>query len=288
MTTTTEQPSVIAIPDTSFSMRGRELAAKPTPAAAPGALLQAITTIASDPTVDIEKIERLFCMHERLEKIQAEKEFNAAMSRAQAAILPIVRNKTNDHTRSTYADLAAINAAIVPIYTAEGLSVSFDTETKNDADPIPQGSVRTIAIVGHSGGFSRRHHMDLLPDDAGSQGKVNKTKVQASGSTNAYARRYLVTMIFNIATEDDDGNDGDGGGNGGDKDKDKGGKPELPTYTMEQVDANMPAWHKLVADKKKTADQIIIMVRSRFTLPLDIETAIRDKIKVPANQGEIE
>lgn len=283
MTTT-----AIEIPEKSFSRRLP--AAMTTSQASPDSLLQAITIAATNPAVDLDKIERLFALHEKLVRTQSETAFNAALSRAQAAIHPIVRNKTNDHTRSTYADLAAINAAIVPIYTAEGLSVSFDTETKNDADPIPQGSVRTIAIVGHSGGFSRRHHMDLLPDDAGSQGKVNKTKVQASGSTNAYARRYLVTMIFNIATEDDDGNDGDGGGNGGDKDKDKdkGGKPELPTYTMEQVDANMPAWHKLVADKKKTADQIIITVRSRFTLPLDIETDIRDKIKVQANQGEIE
>ncbi len=44
-------------------------------------------------------------------------------------------------------------------------------------------------------------------DSAGSGGKVNKTPIQASGSTQSYARRYLVCQIFNVTTADDnDGN----------------------------------------------------------------------------------
>lgn len=172
------------------------------------ALLEAITKAASDPNVDIEKMERLFGMYERMLKHDSEKAFNAAMSRAQSKIQPIVNNSANDHTGSTYADLAAINRQIVPIYTAEGLSISFDTETKNEKDPIPEGYIRTIAFVSHEAGHTRRYHIDLPPDDVGTQGKVNKTKVQASGSTNSYARRYLERMIFNLSTEDD--NDGNG------------------------------------------------------------------------------
>lgn len=286
-----EKPVIELAPQT-FSRRG-QVATMPQASAAPGALLQAITTIASDPAVDIEKIERLFSMHERLEKIQAEKAFNDAMSRAQSAIVPIARNRRNEHTRSNYADLAAINAIIVPIYTAEGLSVTFDTETKNENDPIPPGSVRTVAIVGHSGGFSRRYHIDLLPDDAGSQGKVNKTKVQAAGSTNLYGRRYLAAMIFNIATTDDQ-NDADGnGGKDGDKGTDKGEEArkekepgQLPTYTPEQVTAQLPAWRKLIADGARTADDIINALQTRYTISEDQIKRISTALK--PTQGEIE
>ena len=53
----------------------------------------------------------------------------------------------------------------------------------------------------------RQHHIDLPLDNVGTKGTVNKTGVQATGSTNAYGRRYLVLMIFNVSTEDED-NDG--------------------------------------------------------------------------------
>ena len=196
------EASKIELPQRHFSLRTTDAPAQ----ASPDSLLHAITIAASNPAMDIEKMERLFAMHERLVKAQAEQAFNAAMARAQAAIEPITRNKMNTHTQSWYADLAAINEAIVPIYTAEGLSVTFDTETQNDADPIAPGTIRVTAIVGHAAGFSRRYHMDLIPDGAGVQGRANKTGVQASGSTNTYGRRYLIKMIFNIADEDNDGN----------------------------------------------------------------------------------
>lgn len=170
-------------------------------------LLTAIARAASDPAMDMDKVERLFKMHEKMVAQQAKAEFNAALSRAQQKIEPIATDAENDHTRSRYAKLAAINRAIVPLYTAEGLSVSFDTETKNETDPIPQGHIRTIAIVAHAAGHERRYHIDLTPDDVGAKGNTNKTAVQAAGSTNEYARRYLVRMIFNVSTFDDtDGN----------------------------------------------------------------------------------
>ena len=197
---------VIELPAESFSRReDRAL-----PAVQGASLLEAIARAAADPSVDMDKMERLFQMHQKMVAHDAEKEFNAAMSRAQANIQPIVNNAENDHTQSKYADLAAINRQIVPIYSAEGLSISFDTETKNEADPIPEGFIRTIAIVSHEAGHSRHHHIDLPPDAAGSGGKVNKTGVQAAGSTSSYARRYLERMIFNLSTEDD--NDGNKGG----------------------------------------------------------------------------
>jgi hypothetical protein len=165
-------------------------------------LLQAIERAASNPDTDMDKMERLFKMHQQMLDHEAKKAFNEAMARAQAQMVPVANNATNDQTSSRYAKLAAINKAITPIYTQEGFSISFDT-----ADSPIAGYLRTIAIVSHAGGHDRQYHLDLPPDDVGAKGNVNKTKVHATGSTNSYSRRYLVCMIFNVTTEDDnDGN----------------------------------------------------------------------------------
>jgi hypothetical protein len=150
----------------------------------------------------MDKMERLFAMHQTMLKGQAETVFNAALARAQARMGPVATNATNTQTTSRYAKLAAINKVITPIYTEEGFAISFDT-----ADSPKDGYLRTIAILSHSGGHSRTYHIDMPPDEMGAKGTVNKTKVHATGSTSSYARRYLVCMIFNVTTEDDtDGN----------------------------------------------------------------------------------
>lgn len=169
-------------------------------------LLQAITAAAADPATDIDKMERLFAMHERMVAAEAEAAFNAAMARAQAKIAPIATNAFNDHTKSRYAKLDAINIQVVPAYTSEGLSVSFDTEPS-----ALEGHIRVVAIVSHAAGHTRRFHLDAPLDAAGSAGKVNKTGIQALGSTIQYSKRYLICEIFNVAITNDrrdtDGNE---------------------------------------------------------------------------------
>ncbi len=44
------------------------------------ALIEVISRAASDPTVDVNKLERLMEMHERITAREAEKAFNAAMT----------------------------------------------------------------------------------------------------------------------------------------------------------------------------------------------------------------
>ena len=193
---------VIELPAESFSRR--EERALPTVVSGSSAtsLLQAITQAASNPQIDIEKMERLFTMHQKMVAQEAEAAFNDALARAQAKILPIASNAYNDHTKSRYAKLDAVCNHITPIFSAEGLSISFDTGEAKDPKEI-----RVLAFVSHSRGHTRPYHIDLPRDDAGSKGTTNKTGVQATGSTNSYGRRYLQFMIANLSTfDDDDGN----------------------------------------------------------------------------------
>jgi hypothetical protein len=246
--------SVIELPAESFSRReDRELPAVVSAGNATS-LLQAIERAASNPQTDIEKMERLFAMHQKMVAQETEAAFNGAMARAQANIVPVANNADNTQTNSRYAKLAAINKAITPIYTAEGLSISFDS-----AD-VPGGLMRTIAIVSHAQGHSRQYHLDMPPDNAGAKGTINKTQVHAIGSTSSYARRYLVCMIFNVTTEDD--NDGNKDKRREEVEPDAEGKKALDACGS--MDALQTAWKALSAEQRKTLAEVKDACKTRI------------------------
>jgi hypothetical protein len=167
------------------------------------AILSMIERAARDPAVDLDKMERLFAMHERIEQRRAETAFNAAMASAQAEIGPVVKNVRNTHTNSKYADLDAVYDVVQPIVTKHGFGKSFGTGHSERGD----GFVKMVCDVTHTGGFCKRYESDIPIDAAGSQGKVNKTPIQAFGSTTTYGRRYQTLLIFDVVTMDDnDGN----------------------------------------------------------------------------------
>ena len=174
-----------------------------TPIADSAALMAAVARAASDPTVDVEKMERLFAMHERMEAKQAERDYANAMMRAQKAMPVIAKERENKQTKSWYADMEAINKKIVPVYTAEGFSLSF-----GQADCPIADCVRVTCDVLHIGGHSKRFQYDNPIDDAGLQGAKNKTPTHGRASATTYAQRYITKMIFNLTLgdEDDDGN----------------------------------------------------------------------------------
>lgn len=171
------------------------------------ALMTAVARAAADPSVDVEKMERLFAMHERMAARQAEQDYAESMTQAQRAMPTIAKDRHNTQTGSWYSTLDKINQQIAPIYTAHGFSLSFDTQESALAD-----HVRVVCRVLHKGGCTKEYHYDTPLDSAGIAGKVNKTPTHARGSAITYGRRYLTLMIFNLSTgEDDDGNAAGGG-----------------------------------------------------------------------------
>lgn len=170
------------------------------------ALMTAIARAASDPTVDVEKMERLFAMHERMEARQAEVAFNDAMNRVQAHMGRVGTDKTNTQTRSNYATYGKLDRALRPLYTAEGFSLSYGTG-ESEADVV-----RVTCDVSHRDGHTRHYHIDMPADGKGAKGGDVMTKTHATGSATQYGMRYLLKMIFNVATadEDDDGNGASG------------------------------------------------------------------------------
>lgn len=170
-------------------------------------LMEVISRAASDPTVDVNKLERLMAMAERMQNQGAERAFNEAMKAAQEEMPRILRDASNSSTNSKYARLETVAKKVTPIITKNGFSISFGTDTS----PLA-GHYRITAIVSHVGGHSRPYFADVPSDMTGMKGTQNKTATHGFGSTMSYGRRYLTLLIFNITlvNEDDDGNASDG------------------------------------------------------------------------------
>lgn len=167
-----------------------------------GALMEVITRAARDPSIDVDKLERLMAMHERIAGKNAEVAFNEAMSHAQAKMRPISADATNPQTRSKYATYAKLDGALRPIYTDEGFALSFDTGDAPSSD-----QVRVLCYVSHRAGHSRTYKLDMPADGKGAKGGDVMTKTHAMGAGMSYGMRYLLKGIFNVAVGEDD-NDG--------------------------------------------------------------------------------
>lgn len=150
---------------------------------------------------DLDKVEKLLELQERWERNEARKLFSKSFAKAQANILPVVKSKVNPQTKSKYADLSDVIETSMPIYTVEGFSVIF-----YEGDSPHAEHVRVFADVLHSAGHKETYHMDVPLDGKGIQGNANMTKIHGKASSIAYGRRYLMCMIWNIPTADDDGN----------------------------------------------------------------------------------
>lgn len=169
-------------------------------------LMEVISRAAADPKTDVDKLERLLGMYERITAREAEQAFNEAMRGAQAEMPQVLRDATNTQTNSKYARLETVSRAMDPIITSHGFSLSFGT----DDSPLAN-HYRVTCTLSHAAGHSRTYHADVPADLTGMKGTANKTATHAFGSTMSYGRRYLKLLVFDIAMTDDDGQAAGGG-----------------------------------------------------------------------------
>lgn len=179
------------------------------PASDSAALIAVISRAASDPNVDIDKMERLMQMHERLAERNARASFAASLAQMQPE-LPVVDRRglievrkkdasgerNGDIQQSTpYALWEDINEAIRPILGKYGFALSF--RVKKEAD-----RVEVTGVLSHRDGHSEETMLSLPMDTTGS-----KNNVQAIGSSTSYGKRYTAMALLNITSrgEDDDG-----------------------------------------------------------------------------------
>ena len=175
----------------------------PAPVVSEGdAILQMLERAARDPSVDIDKMQRLMEMRDKSEAQRNERAFNEAMAAAQAEMRPVAADANNTQTKSKYASYAALDRVLRPIYTKHGFALSFNT-----GDGAPAEHVRVLCDVTNCG-HTRHYKIDMPADGKGAKGGDVMTKTHATGSAVQYGMRYLLKMIFNVSVgdADDDGN----------------------------------------------------------------------------------
>lgn len=168
------------------------------------AIIQVIERAAMNPNVDIDKMERLLQMQERIMERNAKAAYASALAQMQPNLPVItergkivVRDKvTKDIIQSTgYALWEDINEAIKPVLAEYGFALSFRTGLAAD------GKVTVTGILSHREGHQEETIMVLPHDSTGS-----KNAVQAVGSSTSYGKRYTASALLNITSrgEDDD------------------------------------------------------------------------------------
>lgn len=115
-----------------------------------------------------------------------------ALSKAQGAMKPAVKDSVNPHFKSTYADLASCWAAIREPLAANGLAITQRLST--DAH-----GVRVETMLLHTSGEFLRDEF-WLP--------VSQKTPQGYASAVTYARRYSLSAMVGLSSDslDDDGN----------------------------------------------------------------------------------
>jgi len=166
-------------------------------------MVSMIERMAMNPEVDVDKLERLMVMQEKMLDRSAEQEYTRSMVEVQKNIRAVTRDKLNPQTHSKFVSLEAIKKVVVPVYTDEGFALSY-----GEAESTKEDMVRVTCKVMHRGGHSENFFYDCPIDDKGIAGKTNKTPTHGKASAVTYGERYILKLIFNITIqdEDDDGN----------------------------------------------------------------------------------
>ncbi|MBB3140319.1 ERF family protein [Halomonas organivorans] len=156
------------------------------------AIIQVIERAALNPEVDIDKMERLLQMQERVLDRQALMAYSAAMAAMQTELPSIAeRGKTNN---GHYATLEDIVDTVRPIMKKHGFAVSFRIQTQ-------ESGIQVTGVLMHQDGHREETSMLLPADTSGS-----KNAVQAFGSSTSYGKRYVLCALLNITTRGQDDN----------------------------------------------------------------------------------
>lgn len=163
-------------------------------AVSPAHMLQ----IAVERGADIDQLQKLMELHERWEKNQARKSFDAAISAAKSKIKPIIKRREVDFTSAKgrthymYEDLAQIASEVDPILAEFGLSYRYRSSQEGN-------KLTVTCVIAHRDGHSEETTLSAAYDESG-----NKNSIQAIGSTTTYLQRYTLKLALGLAAAKDD------------------------------------------------------------------------------------
>jgi hypothetical protein len=174
-------------------------------------VLELIERVAVDPSADVDKLDRMTAMYERLKAKEAELAYNAAKGRIlkKLVAVKIIKNRSalyqieggrpqnGTHQTFKYAPLEEIDKHLRPLLAEENMDLSYSDEPREGGGMRIRGRLKHLPSGHYEDSF-----MSAPLDTTG-----GKSEVQAAGSTNSFLRRYVACNIFNIVVvgDDDDG-----------------------------------------------------------------------------------
>lgn len=117
-------------------------------------------------------------------------ELATALAKAQGEMSPAIKDSSNPFFKSKYADISSVWSACREPLSRHGLSI---VQTMDDRD----GRIFLVTTLLHSSGQWMKSFIPLIME-----------KTHAVGSALTYTRRYALSAIVGMTTEeDDDGNE---------------------------------------------------------------------------------
>jgi hypothetical protein len=113
-----------------------------------------------------------------------------ALIKVQGEMEHAKKDSTNPHFKSKYADLATVLDTCKPLLKENGLAITHQRESTEDGEYL-------ITTLWHASGQFLSSRSKLSPTKADPQG---------FGSAVTYARRYDLSALIGLASDDDDGN----------------------------------------------------------------------------------
>jgi hypothetical protein len=143
----------------------------------------------------------------------------ASLAKAYAQFQQEVVNPSNTaknpQFKSNYAPLDEVINTAKPVLAKYGLSVLQSTGSEGEA-------IKIVSILMHESGEFIQSDELVLPAYQTKGGGVKEFNAQGAGSAITYGRRYSLSAILGLASEDDDdGNHASGQNNGGYKEASK-------------------------------------------------------------------
>lgn len=174
------------------------------PTSEAGAIIAMIERAATNPAVDIDKMERLFKMHGDVIARNAKTAYASALAQMQPELPAIVERgkiKISTSNVQSYARWEDINEAIRPVLAKHGFAITFRVGQVDN-------KINVTGVLSHREGHSEETTMSLPTDNSGS-----KNAVQAIGSSTSYGKRYTAAALLNLTSrgEDDDAKSAAGG-----------------------------------------------------------------------------
>ena len=175
------------------------------------AMISMIERVAANPAVDVDKLERLLQMQERVMAHQAKAAFDGAFARMQPDLPEIAERGqiiVKGQVRSKYARLGEdILPAIKPVLARHGFALRHRTEWPEGEQAV----IRIVGILSHEHGHSEESAFEAPADKSDF-----RTDVQSMGSTVSYGRRYTTIDLLNLTLT------------GADNDGQTAGRPQPP------------------------------------------------------------